>query len=274
LHLSNGLTTFNPANFTIRLVQCGIVDTMNDHSVRRYNEKETRWLLERAGELQRSLAGSSRHDLTLQQLESIALEAGLDPAQLRQAARELDAGGRAASTRILGAPLQLVFERTLPFDVDEKSFANLLSAIEAAAGDSGRVTQIGQPYTWESSRANAGRVMQVRFSSGGGATKIRVEERLAHLAGGLFGGVLGGVGGGLGIGAGTSIALALNSVALAFALPAAVIGTTFVSLRAGFKRYVRRRSAILQQLLDDIERALPSAANEQLEGKTPEQNPR
>jgi apolipoprotein N-acyltransferase len=64
---------------------------------------------------------------------------------------------------------------------------------------------------------------------------------------------------------------ALNSVAFAFALPAAVIGTTFVALRAGFKRYVRRRSAILQQLLDDIVRALPSAATNQLEGKTPEQ---
>ena len=99
---------------------------MSDHPERRYNEKETRWLLERAGELQRSLGGSSRHDLTLPQLESIALEAGLDPAQLRHAARELDAGGRAASTRVLGAPLQLVFERTLPFDVDATSFANLV----------------------------------------------------------------------------------------------------------------------------------------------------
>ena len=115
------------------------------------------------------------------------------------------------------------------------------------------------------------RVSRIWFSTGGGATTIRVEERFANLAGGLFGGVLGGVGGGLGIGAGTPIALALNSVALAFALPVAVIGTLFVSLRAGFKRHVRRRSAILQQLLEDIVRALPSATTRQLEGKTPEQ---
>jgi len=241
---------------------------MSDNPVRRYNERETRWLLERAGKLERSIDGASRHNLTLQQLESIALEAGLDPVHLRQAALELDAGGHSASSRIMGAPLQLVFERTLPFDVDETSFANLLPAIEAAAGDVGRVTQIGHTSTWESLRVQVGRTMQVRFSTGGGATTIRVEERFGGLAGGLFGGVVGGVGGGLGIAGGTAIALALHSVAFAFALPTAVIGTTFLSVRAAFKRHVRRRSAILQQLIDDVVHALRPAAHEQLEEKT------
>ena len=239
---------------------------MSDHSIRRYNEKETRWLLERAGQLERSTERSARHDLTLPDLESIALEAGLDPALLRQAARELDAGKPSASTKIMGAPLRLVFERTVSFELSEEAFGSVLPAIEAAAGGTGQVTRAGRTITWQSRRANIGRTMIVRISIDEGASTIRVEENFGDLAGGLFGGLLGGVGGGLGIGAGTSIALALNSVALAFALPAFIIGTTFISARAGYKRYVEKRAALLQQLLVDITGALPSSpAQRQIE---------
>ena len=185
--------------------------------------------------------------------------------------RELDVAAPLQSTKLLGAPLRVVFERTLPFEVNEAAFASMLPAIEAAAGGSGQLTQLGPMITWQSRRSNIGRTMQVRFSTGAGVTHVRIEENFGDFAGGLFGGVLGGIGGGLGVGAGTAIASALSSVALAIALPVFVVGTTFVSVRAGYKRYVGRRSAILQQLLDDIERALHrSPPQKQIEEKVSE----
>jgi hypothetical protein len=231
---------------------------MSEFPVRRYDEQEVRWLLERVGELQRTSTVPGTAGLTLAELEAIASEAGLDPALMRRAARDLAASKPLRSGGILGAPLSIAIERTLPFEISEAAFGRLLTTIEAAGGP-GQANQIGQTFSWQSRRAESGRSMQLRVSVADGATTISVEENFGSLAGGLFGGVLGGVGGGFGIAGGTAIGIALHSVALALGLPALVIGTTFLSLRAGFKRYVRKRYSILQRLLDDLESGLRDA---------------
>src|SRR5262245_2628947 len=98
---------------------------MSDSEPRRYEEKEVRWLLERVGELQRAVDVKSSSSPTLADLEEIAKEAGLDPALMRRAARELDAAPPAKSNPITGAPLRIVLERTLPGEASEAAIASI-----------------------------------------------------------------------------------------------------------------------------------------------------
>jgi hypothetical protein len=67
---------------------------------------------------------------------------------------------------------------------------------------------------------------------------------------------MGGVGGGVGLGAAPAIGLALNSVALAVALPVAVISGTYASLRYGYKAFIENRRRVLERLMQDITDAL------------------
>lgn len=232
---------------------------------RRYNEKEVALLLKRASELQRA-APSVRDPtgLTLRELEEIASEAGLDSAMLRQAAAELDAGLHGAqaglATRLAGAPLRLVLERTVPSELLESTYAELLPLILTAADRPGFASQVGQTFTWTSQDQANVRQLQVMISSAGGTTRIRLEERYAGLAGGIFGGGLGGVGGGVGGGLGGALGGALGSLTLGVGIPAVVIALSYAGCRAIYRHTVNRRREVLERLLNDLEQRVSRPA--------------
>jgi len=230
-------------------------------AARRYDEKEVARLLKRASELQRA-APTVRDPtgLTLQELEEIAAEAGLDASMLRQAAAELDAGigasGAGLGTRFMGAPLRVVLERPVPGELPMESFANLLPLVLAAADLAGNPSQVGQTFAWTSQDHTNARQLQVLVSAGGGQTRIRIEERYGGMAGAIFGGGLGGIGGGLGGGLGGALGGALGSLGLGLGIPAVVIGVTYVGCRAVFRRFVTRRRLIVERLLQDLEQSV------------------
>jgi hypothetical protein len=191
----------------------------------------------------------------LAELEEVAAEAGIDVAQLRQAAHELDTEQalqpRGTAARLAGAPLRGRCVRTLPFEVDDAALGALVQALSAITDDAGEARQVGRTFTWRVSRSG-GRRTDVHVSVRGGATTVQVEERYAEFAGGLFGGVIGGVGGGAGIGGGTAIGAAAGSLALGIAIPAAVIAGSYAACRAGFAAYVRRRSVEIDRMCEQI----------------------
>lgn len=224
---------------------------------RRYNEKEVSRLLKRAGELQRSERSvPSPTGLTLAELEEIAAEAGLDIASLRRAATEIESSGPGGSSslglKVAGAPTRLLLERTLPFEATDQAFEELVPVIQVGTDAPGQLSQVGRTLSWNSqSQANPG-ALTILVSARKGETLIRIEERFANLAGGLFGGVLGGAGGGLGIGAGGAIAAALGGGALFVAIPAVVVGGVFTGVRTIFRTVVNRRKRTLDSLMDRI----------------------
>ncbi|HEX6306976.1 MAG TPA: hypothetical protein VFZ69_02245 [Longimicrobiales bacterium] len=232
----------------------------DDLPVRRYSDAEVRLLLERAARMQgRAPAAVRPQGLTLEQLEEIAAEARIDVTNLRQAARELDVERSmrpvSAVERLVGSPLRIVAEHTLPFELAADSMGALVNSIGVATGEQGTSGLVGRTFTW-TAKHDAGRRLDVRVSVQRGRTHVWIEERYSELAGGLFGGVLGGVGGGVGFGAGTAIAAALGSVAVGIAFPVAVIAGCYGACRFGFGAYVRTRarriSALCEQIVRDI----------------------
>jgi hypothetical protein len=226
---------------------------------RRYGDEEVGLILKRAAELQRQEpAGSGEGGgLTLAELEEIAAEAGIDPRHLQRAAKEVDTraaplGGEGVD-RLIGAPLTLKFERSLPGELPEDRFESLLPDIQDAAEGYGQPSLLGHTLTWQSTSPTSDRTLQVTASSRDGRTRIRIEERSSQLAAQLFGGIVGGVGGGVGLGVGVGVGIgALQSARFAVAWPVGVITGSFLIARAFYRSAVRRRQRVLRDLLDRL----------------------
>jgi hypothetical protein len=109
---------------------------------RLYDEREVGKILERATELQRQEPARAAESggLSLEELEEIALETGIDPRHLRRAAVELDSGEIDPSgwDRLVGDHTTLVYEATVPGELGRDDFEGVVSAIQQVARGPGR----------------------------------------------------------------------------------------------------------------------------------------
>ncbi len=246
--------------------------TERDLMRRRYGEKEIGLILKRASELQHKQPEGTTEGagLTLADLEEIAAEAGIDRQHLRQAAAELESGlvdeRSGVVARLLGGPLSIELERSLPGELAERDFERLVSEIQRTAEGHGQASKLGRTLTWQSRTPNTERSLQVTVSSRDGRTLIRIEEQYNQLAGALFGGMLGGGGGGVGLGVGLGVGIgALGSAAFAILFPATVISGAYLLARTIFGSTVRRRRRILRELLDRLTELVEASGQSQLQ---------
>jgi hypothetical protein len=223
---------------------------------RRYSDDEVARLLQRATELQRHdpLLGG-REGLSLAELESIAGEAGIDPALIRQAANELDRepARHGVGSALLGEETTLIIERRFTGALDRDHLEELVALINGAANATGQISLVGRTLNFSSaSGGNHPRSVQVMVSSRNGETRLHIEERYGQLAGALFGGIVGGGGGGLGMGFGLPLGQMLGSAALMAAIPVAVVGGCYLLARTIFRSVVGKRRQALIRLVEQI----------------------
>lgn len=242
----------------------------HEHLPRRYSEEEVGELLRRATELQQTRPSSpSEGGLTLEELQEIATEAGIDPRYVRRAAAELATGSRPSSawSRLAGASLTLTFERSVDVEIDPGGFEELVPIVQTESLGQGSASVVGRTLTWTSRSDTNTSSQQVTVTTGGGETVVRAEERLGGLAAALHGGLIGGVGGGVGIGGGVALGTSLGSVALAAGLPVAVIGVSYAAARWIFSFEVGMRRERLEilvgRLADRVERLASTASSEE-----------
>jgi hypothetical protein len=242
---------------------------------RLYDEREVGKILERATELQRQEPARAAESggLSLEELEEIALETGIDPRHLRRAAVELDSGEIDPSgwDRLVGDHTTLVYEATVPGELGRDDFEGVVSAIQQVAREHGQPSLLGRTLTWQAETPSKTRSLQVVVSARRGETHVRVEERLHQFAAGLFGGTLGGVGGGVGIGVGLPVGLeVLGSTLFAVAFPLGIFGLSYLGARAIYRQVVQRRRAKLVELLERITAAVEqSIAEKALDARMP-----
>jgi len=226
---------------------------------RLYDEKEVSRLLERATELQRQepMRAAGGGGLSLDELADIAAEAGIDPRYLRRAALELDggAGGDTRRSWFAGEQTVLLREEVIPGELPESGFERLVAVIQMVAHEHGQPSLLGHTLTWQAETTNKTRSLQVLVSVRDGETRIRVEERLAHLAGAAFGISMGVVGPTLGVAVGLPIALeVLGSAILAVGFPVGAVALSYMAGREIFRRAVRRRRSAVAELIDQLSR--------------------
>jgi hypothetical protein len=232
---------------------------------RLYGEKEVGALLKRATELQEdeSVASARVSGLTLRDLEEIAAEAGIDPRYLRLAATEMDAEPDASSawTWATGAPVTLLYERTIRGEIPDDRFEHVVELIQQLTGAAGQPSLVGRTLTWRFDTPSKMRTLHILVSSRDGETRIRIVERLHQLAGSLFGGIMGGGGMGVGLGVGLGVGIdVLGSVLFSVAFPVGVIGLSYAVARSIFAARSRSRQRALARILDRLTRAVGEMA--------------
>lgn len=222
-------------------------------AVVRYSDREIAKILKRATELQR--AAPSLPDplgITLDELEEIAREAGIDVAHLRQAAREVRRGpdNTDLETRLLGAPLVARYEHEVEGELPVEAFDALVPILQAGTDGTGQASRVGRALTWTSGAGNNSRRLQVLIHAQDGKTLVRVEERSEETAAALHIGFgAGGLAPGLPIGMNAAAAL---GVVGGIAVGAAITAACWAIGRALYGISTRKRAGALEALFRDI----------------------
>jgi len=157
-------------------------------SERRFTDEEVAIILREATEAR----GGSRRDgdaggLTLGQLEEIAGEVGMDPAQVRSAANRLVLHRSGQRLPFFGTPVAPAFERAIPGALPPGDLAELVTTIRRMLGRRGIGSSELGAFEWRAQGAMGGRYVSVL--QGGGTVRLRV---FGNFRDGLFLVTLGG----------------------------------------------------------------------------------
>ncbi len=143
---------------------------------RSYSEQETAALLERAAELQAlSARTSEKTGLTLDELEAIALEAGLNPEHLRQAAQEMETIGPALQSASTSTNATHIFvEQWVDGDLSPEAVEDVITELRHRFdSDLGAMMTYGQ-----SSVEQYGRTVEWKHTSMSGIeTRVQMRRR-------------------------------------------------------------------------------------------------
>jgi len=221
----------------------------------RFNEGQVRQIVERASELE-ATAPTASGALSLGGIQRIAAEVGIPPEHVSAAARDL---GRPSARPpkanwFLGAPNRIVTERVVEGEVQEEHYPVLVDEVRMTVGNVGQTSTLGRSLAWRTVNPpnQVGRSVSLAITPAGGRTRIRLEESLTPIAGGLFGGIMGPMGG-LSIPFG--IAMSIEVFHLPFLIPAFIamgVGGGWATARAFFGKVREKRNSELEQLADRL----------------------
>src|SRR5262245_53916490 len=167
---------------------------------RRFSSQEVARILRRAAELELAdPTGRTPSAMSVDDVERLAGEAGIEPARVRAAIAELhgrDRGPRGSV--LLGAPTHIYLERIVPVGIPADALEELLAEIRSVLKETGAVSLIGGTLTFSTTPVSQGSVVPIHvvITRRERETRLVVEARLGNLAGGLLGGIGGGGGGG------------------------------------------------------------------------------
>ena len=208
----------------------------------------------------------------LRDLRDAAMEAGISERYVMRALEEVRGGGisaarsssparatianrSGAASALAGAPTFLSYEVVVEGQVSPDDYDLLVDTMRRELGDAGLPSVLGRTLTWTTAgTGNRGRARQAHVTvlTSQGRTTIRAEERLRHVAGGLFGGIMGGVGGGFG-GASIGIAFGItHSGLLAAAAPLSIVALAYGIARTIYTRTVRSHETELRNVVEKL----------------------
>lgn len=134
---------------------------MNEHpgTRRRYDDDEVAEIFARATEgreVRPAEAGTARHGLTVEELQEIGSEVGIEPARIAEAAKSLERRSEAPAPRtFLGAPRSVARTAPLPRALTDQEWERLVAELRSTFGAVGKVTTHGSLRTWNNGNLQA-----------------------------------------------------------------------------------------------------------------------
>lgn len=211
--------------------------------LRLYSDQEISAILKRAGELQATGSDAETHGLSLEELQAIAAEVGLDPKLVAAAAAELQhAGVDKKRSSLLGAPLSIYLERVIPGEVSEARWSEVAEKVGEAFDMVGRSGQVGDALEWTHTGERVH--LQVTVRPHGGQTKVRVVGKFFRIA--LLHYLLALIIGGFW---GTIVPLSMQiAPGISFAIGLMLFVVGFFFARYGYSRFVWKKKQATEKL--------------------------
>ena len=151
-------------------------------------------------------------------------------------------------TPLFAAPFRLQEETEVEGEITPADYELIVESIRDTLGDEGSVNAFGRSLTWSTRLVSRkGRNVSVTLTPRSGKTRIRIDERLGQLAGGLYGGIIGGTSS-LAVLAFVNVWQATHSVAASAAAALGVELTTFSIARTIIGVVKGKRHAQLERL--------------------------
>ncbi len=235
--------------------------------MRTYSEQDVAAIIARAAERQAEAARTpTREGLTLDEIERLGSDAGLDTADLRAAAAELDETGRTLSRQASQTKTQVVVERWLDAPLTLEGWENTVDALRGHFGASamaalgmpaaGDVRQVGAAFEW-SHTSNLGVQTTVAASPRGERTRLRMTQLVGlgspRAEGVAYGGFVAFVLAGIALVAGIKLdAATLTTVLTTLAVFAASLAIAIPATTALDRRWRARKLRDLDALADDL----------------------
>lgn len=114
-----------------------------------YSEKEIGLLIKRATELHEKVSEHPDHGLSLEEIEHIAREIGIEPEYLQTAAKELEIEMDIANDSYLwGGPFVFNQKRIVEGTVNEEQWGDIVQKLRRMTGSAGKTSTIGQTREW------------------------------------------------------------------------------------------------------------------------------
>ncbi|MEO8451093.1 MAG: serine/threonine-protein kinase [Gemmatimonadota bacterium] len=226
----------------------------------KYAESRVREIVRRAAELE-ATTPTEAGALSLGGIQQLAAQVGIPPAHVQAAASEVARSPGSSSSasvvkpnRFLGAPARIIVERMVEGETSEEDYPTLVDEIRMTIGSVGQTSTLGRSLAWRTVNppGQGSRTVHASVTPLSGRTRIRLEETLSPIAGGLFGGLMGAIGG---LSVPLSIALGLaemHSVIAALMLLATGVGGSYGVARTLFRTIRQKREAELEQLADRL----------------------
>jgi hypothetical protein len=215
---------------------------------RRYSDDEVAEIFRKASESSsQAVPGATRSEgLTLAELKDIGREVGIAPEAVALAARSMDIGAPARSTRLLGLPLAV--ERTVELDrpMSDAEWERLVVELRQVFKASGRMSSSGSFRQWSNGNLQAllepaAGGHRVRMRTLNGSARTSIGTGLAFVGVSLAIGIAGAFGGHLGA--------SLPGVALFFAMGAGLLASAAVRLPGWARLRGRQMDEIAEGLV-------------------------
>jgi hypothetical protein len=220
-----------------------------------YSEREMNRILKRARELESKQDPLPAYGLTLEELQQIAAESGLDPRLVAAAAGEMERGGERGSflTQLTG-PLSIQQERTLSGELTEAQWEAMVAEIRQSYEAVGTPGKLGQTFEW-TFRSPRGQQLQVSATPREGMTHLRVYAHYSRAAIRFYAPLLS-----LAFAIGINLSVAASfPVVGGFAVILALLASLFLVARFAFGRYAAHQERKANRLLDRLERLMTTA---------------
>lgn len=115
-----------------------------------YNEKEIGAILKRAAEMSLDETGPNAAGLSIEELQQVGSEAGLDPDLILRAAAEMQQAGPPRKKDLFGGPVSYGNDFVLEGEIDAATWEEMISAIRSTFKDPGVVSTRPNVFEWTS----------------------------------------------------------------------------------------------------------------------------